>query len=63
MPSMTSKTAPGAVPPATETPFSAPSAEFLSSAQDPDTMTSHDFDVTLADTLYVWKYHADVRSW
>ena len=48
MPSVTSKAAPGAVPPATETPVSAP----LSSAQDPDIMTSHDFDITMADITF-----------
>ena len=50
MPSVTSKAAPGAVPPATETPVSAPSTK----PQDPDTMTSHDFDVTMADSTFTF---------
>ena len=54
MPSVTSKAAPGAVPPATETPVSAPSTKPHSSAQDPDTMTSHDFDVTMAYSTFTF---------
>ena len=54
MPSVTSKAAPGAVPFATETPVSASSAKPLSSAQDPGTMTSHDFDVTMADSTFTF---------
>ena len=54
MPSVTSKAAPRAVPPATKTPASTPSAKTLSSAQDPDTMTSHNFDVTTADNTFTF---------
>ena len=45
---VTSKAAPRAVPPATETPVSTSSANHLSSSQDPETITLHDFDVTMA---------------
>ena len=54
MPSVTSKAAPRAVTPATETPVSIPLANPLSIAQDPDTMTSHDFDVTMADSAFTF---------
>ena len=54
MPSVTSKAAPRAVTPATETPVSIPLANPLSIAQDPDTMTSHDFDVTMADSTFTF---------
>ena len=55
MPSVTSKRAPSAVPPATETPVSVPSVKPLSSAQGPDTMTSHDFDVTMSDSTFTFR--------
>ena len=54
MPSVTSKPAPGAVPPATGSPVSAPSANPLQISKDPDTMTSHDFDVTMADSTFTF---------
>ena len=54
IPSVASKAAPGAVPFATETPVSASSAKPLSSAQDPGTMTSHDFDVTMANNTFAF---------
>ena len=54
MPSVTSKAAPGAVPPATETPVSTPSANPLLLSQNPDTMTLHDFDVTMVNSTFTF---------
>ena len=55
MPSVTFKEAPGAVPPATKTPVSSPSTNPLPSSQDPDTLTSHDYDVNMADSTFTFK--------
>ena len=51
---MTSKEAPGAMPPEAVPSISASSANPLSISQDLDTLTLHNFDVTMADSTFTF---------